>query len=59
MGTRLEGYIVQLYDFLILQEGYLQNWPLLWESYPHTDMPLSLKFYMLNQVSVTSITIKY
>ena len=32
------------------QEGYLLNWQLLWEGYPHQNMRLSLKFYMLNQV---------
>lgn len=32
------------------QAGYLWSPRLLWENYPHTDMPLSLKFYMLTQV---------
>lgn len=37
-------------DFVI-KEGYLWNWSLLWEDYPHTLMRLSLKFFMLNQMA--------
>lgn len=36
--------------FVCSQEGYVVNWHLLWDEYPHENMRLSLKFYMLNQV---------
>jgi len=36
---------------VVAQEGYLWNWPMLWENYPHKLMSLSLKFFMLNQLA--------
>ncbi|XP_064383579.1 translocating chain-associated membrane protein 1-like [Halichondria panicea] len=35
----------------IIKAGYLLSPQSLWEQYPHTDMPLSLKFYMLTQMA--------
>ena len=43
---------------LFVQAGYLLNPQLLWEQYPHTDMPLSLKFYMLTQVTTTQLLLR-
>lgn len=35
----------------IIKAGYVFRPQLLWEQYPHSDMPLSLKFYMLTQMA--------
>lgn len=43
--------VIILCVFLLVQAGYLLSPQSLWEQYPHTDMPLSLKFYMLTQVT--------
>lgn len=43
-------YMYLCISLFSLQARYLFEPQLLWMNYPHSDMPLSLKFYMLVQV---------
>lgn len=52
------GFLVMFYFVsllwgwnFIIREGYLTNWSLLWEAFPHELMEFAMKFYMLTQMA--------